>query len=383
MFGFLRDLRKSNEEKCQELLTAYIDDKLTSKDRRSFEHLLEADVSLRADLEQQQSIKESLRQLPQIRAPRSFTLDPALYGRPQPQPRLQFYPALRAATVLAAFVFVALISVDLFLEDSGLSSNLAAPDETSALSQLATEKAADGFAEELAEAAVEGRAVAEEAPAMAIPAEEPQIEEIEEVVAEEVILEAEGLEPPDQPAEEAVAVEAAVAEEATAAAEGPVSEDDEERQFMLPQIEAGEGSDALQGTIAAGAPPAPSTTAEAPQAEPEIVTDDASADDEVKVGEAISETLLISPDPLETEESIPSTEKSVADSESILGELSLDSAIDELLGAEDRPLEEYALVVQESESRLSPLNLLEIFLGILVVILVIATLVTRRRASSW
>jgi hypothetical protein len=376
MFGFLRDLRKSKEAKRQELLTAYIDDILSPKDRRSFEQMLEADGSLRTDLEQQHSIKLSLRQLPQIRAPRSFTLDPALYGRPQPQPKLQFYPALRAATVLAAFVFVALISVDLFLADSGLSSNLVARDETNALSQSAPEMAADGFARDLAEEALEGRSVTEEAAAMAIPAEAPRIEEIEEVVAEEVIAEAEALEPSDQPTEEVVAEEAAAAEE------GPVSEGDEERQFILPQFEAGEGSDALQGTVVAGAPPAPSTTAEAQQAEPEMVTDDQPVDDEVKVGEAISASLVISPGQLETEESIPSTKDTVTDSESILGELSQEYANNGILRAEDQPLEEYALVVPESEFRLSPLNLLEISLGILVVILVIATLVTRRRASG-
>jgi len=78
--GFLRNLTKSDEERRQEVLTAYLDDNLSPKDKQQFEQLLYSDESLRRDLEQQRSIKQAMAQLPRMRAPRSFTLDPSLYG---------------------------------------------------------------------------------------------------------------------------------------------------------------------------------------------------------------------------------------------------------------------------------------------------------------
>ena len=104
MIEFLRNLRKSDEEKTQEALTAYLDGALTPGEQRDFEQRLADDEALQSDVEQQRLIKESLATLSHLRAPRNFTLDPARYGRPQPAGRL--YPALRTATVLAAILFV-------------------------------------------------------------------------------------------------------------------------------------------------------------------------------------------------------------------------------------------------------------------------------------
>jgi hypothetical protein len=68
-----------------------------------------------------------MRQLPQRRIRRNFTLDPALYGRPQREPLVQAYPVLRTATALAAFLFIFVIAANLFLGGSGGTMPAAEP----------------------------------------------------------------------------------------------------------------------------------------------------------------------------------------------------------------------------------------------------------------
>lgn len=114
MFDYLRNLTKTDAEKRQEALTAYLDGALSPDARRAFEARLAQDSDLQADLEQQRAVRQSLRQLPQRRVSRNFTLDPALYGRPARQPLVQYYPALRAATVLTAVLFFFAISLGLY-----------------------------------------------------------------------------------------------------------------------------------------------------------------------------------------------------------------------------------------------------------------------------
>jgi anti-sigma factor RsiW len=114
MFDFLRNLTKSNEEKAQEKLSAYLDNGLAPQERLAFEEAMGADAALLASVEQQRLIKQNLSALPMMRAPRNFTLDPALYGRPTPQAFFKLYPALRTATALAAVALILLFSLELF-----------------------------------------------------------------------------------------------------------------------------------------------------------------------------------------------------------------------------------------------------------------------------
>lgn len=198
MFDFLRNLGKSDEEKIQEALTAYLDDALTPEERRRFEEQLAADEALRADLEAQRLVKANLGALPQVRAPRNFTLDPALYGRPQPAGRL--YPALRTATVLAAILFVVVLTLDL----AGTASPLrqAGAPAASEVSQVASEPEADlGFVDEAASVVevtriVEEEIVIEEAEE-AVMEEAAEVELAAEAPAEEVVEEAPALEDTD------------------------------------------------------------------------------------------------------------------------------------------------------------------------------------------
>ncbi|NJN54751.1 MAG: hypothetical protein HC804_08370 [Anaerolineae bacterium] len=105
MFDFLRNWTKSAEERQQEVISAYLDDALSSAERQRFEEQLAQDAALQAQVAHLRQTRQLLHQLPPRQVPRNFTLDPAVYGRPARQPLLTYYPALRAATVLTAVLF--------------------------------------------------------------------------------------------------------------------------------------------------------------------------------------------------------------------------------------------------------------------------------------
>ncbi len=106
MLDYLRNLGKSDDEKRQEALHAYVSGELSGSDRRDFEQQLNSDPALRAEVEQLQGLKASMRALPRRRVPRSFALDGALYGKPAPNHLGRAYPALRTATAFAALMIV-------------------------------------------------------------------------------------------------------------------------------------------------------------------------------------------------------------------------------------------------------------------------------------
>jgi anti-sigma factor RsiW len=110
---WFRNWFKSAAERRQEQLSAYVDGQLSPRERQHFEREMGADAALRQEVEQQQMIKSQLRRLPRRRAPRNFTLNPSLYGRPQPQTATWLYPAARTATALAAFFFVLALVLEL------------------------------------------------------------------------------------------------------------------------------------------------------------------------------------------------------------------------------------------------------------------------------
>lgn len=154
MFDFARNLTKSAEEKQQEMLAAYIDDALSPTERRQFEAQLARDEALAAKVRQQRLIKQRLSTMPRRRVPRTFALDPAVYGKPTPQPLFRLYPALQATTVLAALMLMFLVGLEAF--------GGAAQQVTSEESVAMVEQAAEAPAEAAAPAA---EMAVEEAPA--------------------------------------------------------------------------------------------------------------------------------------------------------------------------------------------------------------------------
>ena len=184
MFDFLRNLTKSVEEKQQEALNAYLDDALSPQERRQFEQLLARDADLRLEFEQRQALQMQLRQMPRRRVPRNFTLDPAVYGRPQRQPLFEFYPVMRAATVLTAIFFILALGADLFLGGPG---GLASPQGVALMveettSETAVEAPAAAPVAEVTRVVTESyageaeSAAVEAAPLMEAPAAEEMVE---------------------------------------------------------------------------------------------------------------------------------------------------------------------------------------------------------------
>ena len=248
--GFLRNLTKSDQEKRQELLTAYLDDILSPKDKQRFEQQLQSDEALRRDLEQQRNIKEAMAQLPRLRAPRSFTLDPSLYSKPNPQRGLNLYPAVRTATVVAIFVFIALVSIDVLAPESGTisdiastSSNALAPASENAFEEAEAPMEAlapDGIQRDGIQS--EGSALSEEAAALA-PVIEEAVEEVIELEFDDTVGESEDLAQSDAGAGTGLDQETAPAAEEPA----PVREGDVE--FMAPaEAESGQAEDAIGET---------------------------------------------------------------------------------------------------------------------------------------
>jgi hypothetical protein len=187
MFDFIRNLTKSEAEKRQETLSAYLDNALTPREKAAFEEQLRSDSALRASLEEQRLLKQNISRLPRLRAPRNFTLDPAVYGRPAPQPAIRLYPIMRTATALAAVMLIFLFSLELFSPTVEETAN--APEDAVALSQQELDEFNRGEGAEGAASA--GESVAEEA-AMEPAAEQPAVEE--QMEAEEEMVEAEDME---------------------------------------------------------------------------------------------------------------------------------------------------------------------------------------------
>jgi len=199
MFDFVRNLSKSGAEKRQEALSAYLDDTLSARQRQAFEQQLAQDADLRRELEAQRLIRQQMRALPRRAVPRSFTLDPAVYGVPRKERLVQAYPILRAATALTAFFFVAALALSLFsaggASQTALMTQTAAEapvqeGEIAAAPEMAVEEAAADTAVAATETAVEVPAASGALPAAELPFETTVvITEEEEAAAENAATE--------------------------------------------------------------------------------------------------------------------------------------------------------------------------------------------------
>lgn len=178
MFDWLRGLTKSAEIRRQERTIAYVDGTLSEQERAQFEAEMARDAALRQDVSELQQIKANLRTMPRQRVPRNFTLDPAVYGKPEPAYDVRAYPILQAATAISALVFIIMATLTLGPQLTSRSGDMAS--ET-AMVEVAQDSAADS-AEEMAETIVEEVA--------ATNVVEVEVEEVE-VVVEEVELEEE------------------------------------------------------------------------------------------------------------------------------------------------------------------------------------------------
>jgi hypothetical protein len=374
MFGFLRNLTKTDKEKRQEFLTAYLDDSLSPKDRRYFEQWLEGDDTLRADLEQQRTIKEAISQLPRVRAPRSFTLDPSLYGRPSAQPSLQFYPALRVATVLATFVFIALISIDVFVSESGLSTSITSTDELAQIEEKAAEEvgASDRFGAESEEQSDSSDAIGEIAAAS--PAEEVAAEEVVEL--EEAVLESESIAAPLQP------TGTPMAQESAPAAEEPSAEREGEAELVSPTETQAEGTAEAESGTSSAALSAGHTLVATKERDDQVRGEvRETAEVEALDGETTPQPVVITPTLQEMSAPTPLLDKAIAAEESTADDMhEVPGDIQQV--DEEETLESLPDVDEGSALGIGPLRLAEIFLGLSVIFLILITLLLRRQVQK-
>lgn len=85
-----------------ERLSAYLDGQLKPSEMARLEARLQTEPELASVLNDLRQARGILRQLPQRRAPRNFTLTPKMVGHKPPMPRS--YPIFRMATVLATLL---------------------------------------------------------------------------------------------------------------------------------------------------------------------------------------------------------------------------------------------------------------------------------------
>ena len=97
MLDWLRERRKSAETRREEQINAYVDGALDALETRQFESEMRADPALEAEVVALRRIKGGLQMLPRRRAPRNFTLDPAVYGKPERAASPLLYPATHSA----------------------------------------------------------------------------------------------------------------------------------------------------------------------------------------------------------------------------------------------------------------------------------------------
>jgi hypothetical protein len=105
-------LFQTSQDRDDELLSAYLDDELSPADRARLESRLKTDSRLRATLQGHRLVKSNLSALPRVKAPRNFSLTPAMAGQPAHRAS-RLIPALNWATALAAVLFAVLIATDL------------------------------------------------------------------------------------------------------------------------------------------------------------------------------------------------------------------------------------------------------------------------------
>lgn len=114
MSRWFANLKRKPADRRVEALSAYIDGALPARQQARLERELARDATLRTELDELRRTVQMLRSLPSLPAPRSFVLDPAVYGRARPR-RVHLYPLLRGATVLAVLISALLFVGDLFL----------------------------------------------------------------------------------------------------------------------------------------------------------------------------------------------------------------------------------------------------------------------------
>jgi len=155
-------------------LNAYLDGELTDQERVAFESRLAQDAVLRGELQALRATVAVLQMAEPIRAPRNFTLDPAVYGKPERRslwdrlglPAKILLPA--GAAIVATLVCVG--AIVFYGSGSGASAPMVAEESAADMQQMEAAEAPLPTTGEAAAAAAAEEAMEEPA------AEEPMME---------------------------------------------------------------------------------------------------------------------------------------------------------------------------------------------------------------
>jgi hypothetical protein len=111
--------RRPLSDRDLELLSAYVDGALSDREKALLEQRLATDLALRAELATLRETVALLRDLPPLKAPRNFTLDPSVFGRSIPWWRrlVMLENLLQLSGAIGAAASVALVIVALILGD--------------------------------------------------------------------------------------------------------------------------------------------------------------------------------------------------------------------------------------------------------------------------
>jgi anti-sigma factor RsiW len=108
-----RGLRRANEhERVEALLSTYLDGRASQAERVMVERHLKSCADCARKLATLRATVVAVRDLPHVRAPRSFALPRSMAKQPSSAPWL--YPLLRTATAIATFLFVVVVAGDLY-----------------------------------------------------------------------------------------------------------------------------------------------------------------------------------------------------------------------------------------------------------------------------
>jgi hypothetical protein len=132
--------REDRKEERDELLSAYLDGELSSKERERLEARLAEDPALRAELRAMHRTVSLMRELPGVAAPRNFILSEAMVKRESPvrearparpeargRARAWAAPLLTAAATAVSLLFLVVLAGDLLLPSIGGFASAPAP----------------------------------------------------------------------------------------------------------------------------------------------------------------------------------------------------------------------------------------------------------------
>lgn len=130
-----------------EQLSALLDNALDARQRAALETRLKSDAALAAGLKQLESTRTLLRRAPQRRAPRNFTLTPAMAG--QRPASASGWNSLNFVSAIASLLLVVVLAGDLWA-NGAIASGAAAPAAEEAPQALMAAEAAPTLTEEAA-----------------------------------------------------------------------------------------------------------------------------------------------------------------------------------------------------------------------------------------